>query len=74
VPKLTYVSCRSCGRSSSEVGALSHTRLCGDCAVKRMDANNLGIHHKTGPAWARWRKQMAASVGAVLLDDARIES
>ena len=34
-------------------------------------ANALGIALKTGEAWLRWRRSMAASVGGVLLDESR---
>jgi len=71
VPKLTYRNCRSCGRPSTEVGDLSHQRLCFECGQLRKEANALGIALKTGDAWLRWRRSMAASVGGVLLDESR---
>jgi len=71
VPKRSYATCRICGRHRSEVGLLSHGRLCGDCGPILKDANNDQLHEKRGPAFALWRRRMAASVGAVLLDDVR---
>ena len=71
LPRLDYKTCKDCGRPSVEVGTLSHTRLCVSCWERRKLENNMGISTKTGPAFRYWRRQMAASVGAVLLDDVR---
>jgi len=71
VPKPTYRICRSCGRHSTEVGELSHLRLCFECGQLRKEANALGLALKTGDAWLRWRRAMAASVGGALLDEPR---
>ena len=69
MPRLDYKTCKGCGKPSSVVGTLSHTRLCITCAVAREEANNFGISRKSGPAFRTWRRQMAACVGAVLLDE-----
>lgn len=37
----------------------------------KLEQNALGMAYKTGEAWIRWRRAMAASVGGALLDDAR---
>lgn len=71
VPKPTYKRCRECGATREDAGLLSHDRLCGVCADRLVRENNDGLHYKTGPAFLKWRRQMAASVGAVLLDDNR---
>jgi hypothetical protein len=71
MPRLDYKTCKGCGRPSTEVGTLSHSRLCITCAVDREESNNFGISRKSGPEFHRWRQQMAACVGGVLLDDAR---
>jgi hypothetical protein len=71
MPREDYRICKRCNRPASEVGALSHTRLCVGCGDERRDANNLGLHYKHGPAFAHWRRSMAACVGGVLLDDVR---
>ena len=68
MPKPTYKWCRGCRRHVSEVGVLSHTRLCEACGRARFDENWQGIHLHRGPAFHRWRETTAASVGAVLLD------
>lgn len=56
---------------SAEVGPLSHTRQCVECGQLKLEQNALGMAYKTGDAWLRWRRAMAASVGGVLLDGAR---
>lgn len=62
MPRRDYVSCRWCGRHRNEVGPISHTRACGDCARVRLLENVDGIHFHSGPAFLRWRLGMAASV------------
>ncbi len=54
----------------SEVGPLSWRGLCGVCGPKRSNDNADALHTMTGPEVTRWRRGMAASVGAILLDDA----
>lgn len=61
--------CKGCGSHSTEVGALSWTGLCTVCATERLAENVIGLHTMSNPARDRWRRGMAASVGAVLLDD-----
>lgn len=48
---------------------MSWTGLCVDCAKSHVCDNLDGIMGKTGPALLRWRRKVAASVGAVLIDD-----
>jgi DNA-directed RNA polymerase subunit RPC12/RpoP len=48
-----YRRCRECGRPATEVGTLSHTRLCPDCSVRLLAENNLSIHFRTGPGYER---------------------
>ena len=71
MPRADYKRCRLCGRPASEVGPLSHTRLCGDCALVRRDANNDGIHGKTGPEYVRWLRRRYMEVHRALLDAER---
>ena len=71
MPRLDYKTCRACGRHTSEVGLLSHTRLCNGCAHRRFRANAIQISLGAGP-WHDYRRaQIAASVGAVILDDVK---
>ena len=74
MPDLRYKTCKGCGKSSAEAGDLSWTRLCYPCAKARVIENNDGISTHTGPAFTRWRRAMAASVGGVLVDDLRGET
>lgn len=62
-------NCKECRGHSSDVGPLSWRGLCVTCGPKRSDENALGLHTMTNPARDRWRRGMAASVGAALLDD-----
>lgn len=48
-----YKTCRNCHRHASEVGPLSHSRLCVDCFPIIRDENNISIHLKTGPGHTR---------------------
>lgn len=63
--------CRECGKHMHEVGPLSWTGLCEADSAKLLRENVIGLHTKTGEPLKRWRRGMAASVGAVLLDDYR---
>ncbi len=69
MPRADYKTCKACGRHANEVGPLSWTRLCAECGAARLHANIDGIHEHDGPAFLRWRRSIAASVGAVLVDD-----
>lgn len=68
-PDFRFRNCKGCGKSSAEVGPLSWTRLCEACGLERVAENIEGIATHTGPAFTRWRRAMAASVGAVLPED-----
>jgi hypothetical protein len=67
--KKTYASCRRCRAKREDVGEMSHTRLCVACSHELLLENVDGIHNHEGPAFERWRRAMAASVGAILVDD-----
>lgn len=70
--KRTYRRCKDCGRTREELGEyLSHSRLCGECATRRLLANIDAIHYHDGEGFTTWRRSVAASVGGVLLDDLR---
>lgn len=62
-------NCRNCGRHETECGILSATKLCRPCGDAISTDNYVGLTTRSGPYWRLWRKRMAASVGAVLLDD-----
>lgn len=62
--------CKRCSRHESVCGEMSATALCADCGRARVEENIIGIHFHTGPAFERWRRGMAASVGAQFVDNA----
>lgn len=66
MPRLDYKNCRNCGRHASEVGELSHTRLCPDCGRGIFRDNLDALTTMSGPFALHWRERVAASVGAVL--------
>ena len=71
MPRLDYKNCKNCGRHVSECGVLSNTRLCADCGLERLNAS---VHEQiahNGPIFDHWRRRIAASVGAIPLDDLR---
>jgi RNA polymerase subunit RPABC4/transcription elongation factor Spt4 len=70
MPRSDYKRCKGCDRTTDECGSLSHNRLCAECGVDRLTENVVGISTHTGPAFTRWRRALAASVGGVLVDDA----
>jgi hypothetical protein len=53
----------------SECGALSSTKLCVDCGLGRWTANHSQLKAHSGPWFDHWRRRVAASVGALPLDD-----
>jgi hypothetical protein len=69
MPRLDYKRCRNCGRFSKDVGEMSHTRLCPICGIEILTENVTQLVAHDGPRFKEWRRGMAASVGAVLLDD-----
>jgi hypothetical protein len=74
MPDARYKSCRECGRTVAEVGPLSWSRLCPDCSIRRLDENAIAMLTMQGPQVLHWRRRMAASVGAVLVDEPRSAS
>lgn len=49
---------------------MSATGRCAACGRAAVEENIAGIHYHRGPAFDRWRAGMAASVGAVFVDNA----
>jgi hypothetical protein len=60
--------CRECG-TPTDPQDLSRRKKCATCGARLLEENARGIASHSGPAFDRWRRSMAASVGAVLLDD-----
>ena len=71
MPRFTYANCKRCGGNREEVGDLSWTRLCVTCSVEVVSDNLEGMATMRGPYAQHWRRQMAASVGAIFPDEAR---
>jgi hypothetical protein len=69
MPDLRRAKCKGCGVRRDAGEELSWTGLCGDCGKGRLSENIDGLIEHRGPAFARWRRGMAACVGAVLIDD-----
>jgi anaerobic ribonucleoside-triphosphate reductase len=65
-PRITF--CRACGETVDPAD-LSWTKQCPACGEKALTENVHGLANHSGPAFERWRRAMAASVGGVLLDD-----
>ena len=63
------VRCRICRRHESEVGPISWRGKCGDCGKAVYDNAVDQIHYHAGPEFLHWRRKVAESVGAVLVDD-----
>ena len=52
-----YRRCRDCGRSSADVGPLSWTRLCGDCAELRYMSNLDQMVEQKGDYYDHWARR-----------------
>jgi hypothetical protein len=61
--------CHGCGRHVSEVGRLSARYKCNDCGEGAMLRNVHELREHTGESLEKWRRGMAAAVGAVLVDE-----
>ena len=59
MPRLDYARCKDCKGARQETGPLSCTRLCSQCAERRLRENVFGIHEKHGPAYERRRYGIA---------------
>jgi hypothetical protein len=68
MPRADYKTCRVCQGHTSQVGPLSHTRLCSNCGHARLKASIVEQANHNGPVFQYWRSRIAASVGARLLD------
>ena len=64
-------SCQECGRLASEVGAISWSGNCIDCAKAKASRiiDSLATH--TGADFAKWRSAHAAAVGAIFPNQER---
>lgn len=69
MPSPTRVRCKVCGGHKDQVGAISRRGKCGDCAKRLVEDALDDLHYHRGPTLLAWRRGMAASVGALLVDD-----
>lgn len=69
MPDLRRATCQRCRGHRSVVGPISWSGLCQNCAIVRVADNVEGMALKHEPHLLAWRRAVAASVGAVLLDD-----
>ena len=69
MPRLAYKTCKGCGKSSAEVGPLSWTRLCTDCALERYESNHVQLVVRDGPYYDHWRRRSYMAARRILLDD-----
>jgi hypothetical protein len=69
MPRLDLRTCRDCGGHSTEVGLLSHTRRCADCAKRNYFANLDQLVSHRGPYFQKHRRACVAAFGGVILDD-----
>lgn len=53
-------SCKVCQRTRDEVGHISQTGLCLDCACERAISNNAQLMAKTGPYFEHWQRRIVA--------------
>lgn len=61
--------CKVCQKSDAEVGRISQRGYCIEHGVARSVEQLTSMHRFDGEDATRWRRAIAASVGAVLLDD-----
>jgi hypothetical protein len=65
--------CKRCGRPVSECGPLSARYRCVDCGEGEMIHNVRELKAHTGPRFLRWRRGVAAGVGAILVDELELD-
>lgn len=71
MPRASYQrkTCKDCGGHRDEVGHVTWRGYCIVCGTERHETEVREMHAHAGPYFEHWRRQMAASVGASLLDE-----
>lgn len=69
MPDYRRTTCRVCNRHVSVCGPLSWQGYCIDDSLALLNDNVGQMMARKGPNFDRWRRNMAASVGGVILDD-----
>jgi hypothetical protein len=66
--------CTGCGKPREAGERFSARGRCASCGEGRAIANARELRAHSGPAFERWRRAVAASVGGVLAEDVLRES
>ena len=74
MPDFRRATCQRCNGHKSYVGPISWSGLCQECAIDRVTENIVGLATKETGTTRRWRRGLAAGIGAVLVDDERAAS
>lgn len=69
MPDHRRLRCQRCEKHRDEVGSISWTGLCRECALRAFTLNRDGLVNHTGAAMRRWRLGMIRSAGGYTLDD-----
>jgi hypothetical protein len=62
MPDLRRANCRECGQHKAQVGDISWSGLCSDCARRLFITNLEGLHTKSGVPWQRYRLGVSSYV------------
>lgn len=65
----TTRNCKICGRLREPDERFSARGKCPACGLGHCVDNAIQLHEHDGPWFEHWRRKVAASVGAVLLDE-----
>ena len=65
----SYARCRVCKAERRNGVSISWDGYCGTCGPRVREQANDDMHYHRGHYFHHWRRAMAASVGAVLVDD-----
>jgi|GraSoiStandDraft_46_1057282.scaffolds.fasta_scaffold1835845_1 predicted amidophosphoribosyltransferase len=69
MPDARRTTCQNCREHADKVGPISWRGYCAVCGPELAQAAASDLHYHRGPKFERWRLRLAASVGAVLVDD-----
>jgi hypothetical protein len=66
--------CRGCDREREPDEVFSARGKCAECRIRPLVTNIRDLHAHRGEAFLRWRRSVAASVGAILIEDLESET
>lgn len=55
-------NCRHCGRHKDDVGQISWSGSCVECATERLTGTVMSIHAGEGEAYDRWLKNTRSAI------------